>query len=402
MECLIVILIPIGIYLCNFLYKNDKQRSAIKKEEELKKENERKFLQDKSELFDSPDRIAIKNSIHGYVDKYLINKSRDEKEIIEFFISSLFTLFDTEFKGHNPYEAKSEPADDEFYEFIRINHFLIEWPEDWTTTRDDHTLNSGYIFFYDLKKFKKLCLSKGIQTTYVEILICFLNYFYDERHKDVDMYAEKMYQQLYPSIGTEVSVEDVLRKHFLSVEESSLEHLEEGDEAVIEKMGALVRKFQLEIPENFPELISKVAEEVKIERFESSLGSFPKFALTQTQNMNGYEFEEYVTELLSHLGFQSIKRTPKSGDQGGDIIASKDGVKHVIQTKHYNGSVPNKAVQEVVAAKKYYSCEGAIVVTTGEYTRSAMELARVNSVELWDRSVLKNKIDDINEKLRNN
>jgi restriction system protein len=47
-----------------------------------------------------------------------------------------------------------------------------------------------------------------------------------------------------------------------------------------------------------------------------------------------------------------------------------------------------KAIQEAVAAKGYYDCTHAIVVTNSRYTRQAMQLARTNGVELWDRSRL--------------
>ncbi len=52
------------------------------------------------------------------------------------------------------------------------------------------------------------------------------------------------------------------------------------------------------------------------------------------------------------------------------------------------------AVQEVVAAKKYYKGELAIVITTSTYSKSAIELAKSNNVCLIDRLLLLKIIND--------
>ena len=76
----------------------------------------------------------------------------------------------------------------------------------------------------------------------------------------------------------------------------------------------------------------------------------------------------------------------------------KDSEKTVVQAKKYVGSVSNKAIQEVVAAKNHYKCEYSMVVTTGHFTKSAIQLALSNDVELWDDTKLNKIINKINEK----
>lgn len=109
---------------------------------------------------------------------------------------------------------------------------------------------------------------------------------------------------------------------------------------------------------------------------------------------NGYEFEEYVAKLYQRLGFETTV-TRKSGDQGADIIAKRNGRKYIIQAKFYNSPVGNKAVQEVVAALAMYQADYGIVVTNGTYTQSAIELAKANDVELID----KKRIEEIKREL---
>lgn len=114
--------------------------------------------------------------------------------------------------------------------------------------------------------------------------------------------------------------------------------------------------------------------------------------------MNGHEFEFFVSKLFSTMGYKTLV-TKGSGDQGVDVIVEKRGTKIGIQSKCYSGNVGNSAIQEVVAGLTYYSLDKAMVITNSNFTKSAIELAKVNNVVLWDREVLKEKIDNYNIEL---
>lgn len=107
--------------------------------------------------------------------------------------------------------------------------------------------------------------------------------------------------------------------------------------------------------------------------------------------MSGAEFEQFVCELFKKMGYIAYV-TKISGDQGIDVVAEKDSVKIGIQAKCYSGTVGNSAVQEAVAGKSFYMCNRIIVVTNNYFTKSAIELANANSVTLWNRDILKEKI----------
>jgi len=141
------------------------------------------------------------------------------------------------------------------------------------------------------------------------------------------------------------------------------------------------------------EEIRKANDDLELDEFEKNMGSKTTVSIGDFDGLGGYEFEVYLEGLFKALGYTVI-RTSLSGDQGADLIVSKDNEKVVVQAKMYNGKVPNKAVQEIVAAKNHYKADKAMVVTTNEFTKSAMQLALSNNVELWDgkklRSVIKN------------
>jgi restriction system protein len=100
--------------------------------------------------------------------------------------------------------------------------------------------------------------------------------------------------------------------------------------------------------------------------------------------MSGIEFEAYVSELLRSVGVKDLSATPVTGDQGADLLFTWNGDKYVVQAKRYSGSVGNKAVQEAHAAKGFYGCQKAWVVSNSWFTPSARALAKELSIVLVD------------------
>lgn len=109
--------------------------------------------------------------------------------------------------------------------------------------------------------------------------------------------------------------------------------------------------------------------------------------ILEIDQMDGKTFEKYLEVLFKKLGY-SVERTRYIGDYGADLVTVKNGIKTIIQAKRHKGKVGIKAVQEAVAAKGYYECSAAMVVTNSIYTKQARELARANGVQLWDRDRL--------------
>jgi len=99
--------------------------------------------------------------------------------------------------------------------------------------------------------------------------------------------------------------------------------------------------------------------------------------------LSGEQFETYVARLLRSLGYE-VAGTPKTGDQGADLIARKDGRTVVIQAKRYEGPVGNKAVQEVIGAVHFYGGDEGWVVTNSTFTPSAKALAQKSNIRLVD------------------
>lgn len=104
--------------------------------------------------------------------------------------------------------------------------------------------------------------------------------------------------------------------------------------------------------------------------------------------MSGLEFEAFVGDLLKSLGYSGVEVTKSSGDQGVDVIASKDGTKYAIQCKNYSSPLNNKPIQEVTTGKAVYGCDVGVVLTNSTFNQHAIEAANATGTLLWDRQML--------------
>lgn len=98
---------------------------------------------------------------------------------------------------------------------------------------------------------------------------------------------------------------------------------------------------------------------------------------------DGFEFEIWCAEQIQRQGWE-IEATPKSGDQGVDIIVRRDGFAVAVQCKRYTSPIGNAAVQEVHAGRTFVGAKGAIVIGTGGFTKAAKSIAAISKVELLD------------------
>ena len=110
--------------------------------------------------------------------------------------------------------------------------------------------------------------------------------------------------------------------------------------------------------------------------------------------VTGEDFEVVLKLIYEQLGYE-VSLTKTTGDQGADLVMQKNGTKVVVQAKYYSSPVGNSAVQEVVGALNYYGAQKAIVVTNNSFTNAAVDLARVNNVQLVDGRGLETLIDSI-------
>jgi restriction system protein len=115
--------------------------------------------------------------------------------------------------------------------------------------------------------------------------------------------------------------------------------------------------------------------------------SLAPLKIDNIDEMSGEEFER-VLKLLFEKRDYNVKHIGASDDQGADLILKRFNIKTVVQAKKSKNTIGNAAIQEVVAAKSFYSCQKMMVITNSTFALSAKKLAKANNVELWDREKL--------------
>lgn len=86
------------------------------------------------------------------------------------------------------------------------------------------------------------------------------------------------------------------------------------------------------------------------------------------------DYEEFCAMLLARQGW-TVQTTKVTGDYGADILARARGHVLVVQCKRYAKPVGVACVQQVHAARAYYSGDLGAVMATRGFTRAAEELA---------------------------
>jgi HJR/Mrr/RecB family endonuclease len=253
----------------------------------------------------------------------------------------------------------------------------------------ENTCNSAWQYIQDLEKIKKVLEKREIKSDYIKLIKLMADFV----NEDLKKTMEKITLPAYKRISKITKDKKQIIKEYLKL------GFDTPNEMIIED---LFDKFGLSYSgEEVTKLLNQCIEDAELDDFEENLGTKQHKQIGDFDSLNGHQFEDYLKELFSALEYQVI-RTKLSGDQGADLIIKKDEQKTVVQAKKYSGDVTNKAIQEVVASKEHYGASKAMVVTTGMFTKSAIELAKSNKVELWDKNRLNEIISSINKSSNKN
>lgn len=104
-------------------------------------------------------------------------------------------------------------------------------------------------------------------------------------------------------------------------------------------------------------------------------------------SLSSKEFENLCYLLMKKMGF-SVKTTSISGDGGIDLIANYNKPmfrgKYIVQCKRYSGSVGVPIIRDLYGVVMDERANKGILITTGNFTQSAIEFATNKNLELID------------------
>jgi len=336
--------------------------------------------------------------IREYVAKYLSNKTQNPYEI-----GVLFDFCSQIVNGNLKLENISlvDVSSNSFIEQVKYYVDIMESPSTAESGLSSSDINAilnnkkryGVLldFLDDLEKLYKLIQKRNINVDYLDILTILVEYLDLDINEECDAILSPVFKLISRKSGMAITEEQIIHDFFEICQDKSIDI----DGIRVEMSHRLLKKFNRDCDiTKIGEWVEKAKEDLELREFEMNMGSQKKSTLGDFSELNGAEFEEYLEQFFSFLGYSVIK-TPLTGDQGADLIIEKDGEKIVVQAKKYSGKVSNKAVQEIVGARNHYKADKGIVVTNSSFTKSAIELALTNDIELWDGEKIRGIIKEL-------
>jgi HJR/Mrr/RecB family endonuclease len=114
--------------------------------------------------------------------------------------------------------------------------------------------------------------------------------------------------------------------------------------------------------------------------------------IDQLHALSPYEFEAYVRDLLSRLGYRDLRLNGGAGDLGVDIWGrTPEGRTAAIQCKRYapGKNIGSPMIQTFIGMQRiHHGADVGLFVTTSGFTPEAVKLARAHGIALIDGPAL--------------
>ncbi|MDP2400742.1 MAG: restriction endonuclease, partial [Actinomycetota bacterium] len=119
-----------------------------------------------------------------------------------------------------------------------------------------------------------------------------------------------------------------------------------------------------------PALISLFRSGAKRRRLDRQSG------LESIRDLPWKQFEELLGEAYRRQGFTVFENPGKGADGGIDLTIKRGGERYLVQCKHWRThKVGVKVVREMLGLVTAHGATGAIVVTSGVFTKEAVDFA---------------------------
>jgi restriction system protein len=120
--------------------------------------------------------------------------------------------------------------------------------------------------------------------------------------------------------------------------------------------------------------------------FAQLVGAIKKFNEEQEQalrkqlgEMDPYQFEVLVKDLLEAMDYENVKVTKQSGDKGVDVVADFEfgitQVREVVQVKRHAGSIARPVLDQLRGALPYHQAIRGTIITLGTFAKGCKDAA---------------------------
>ncbi|MBQ9733015.1 MAG: restriction endonuclease [Clostridia bacterium] len=102
----------------------------------------------------------------------------------------------------------------------------------------------------------------------------------------------------------------------------------------------------------------------------------------EIRQLSPLEFEKFIATLYTRLGYR-VTLTPFANDGGKDAFATKNGIKYLIECKHYQqtATIGRPMLQKLYAAMTEEHIDNGIFIATCEYSKPAIEYGKKVNIQ---------------------
>jgi restriction endonuclease Mrr len=140
----------------------------------------------------------------------------------------------------------------------------------------------------------------------------------------------------------------------------------------------------------------KNAKKYKAELRQKYYKKYPPTDLNEILKLNRVEFKNYIEALFQKQGF-NVTKSPEDENVGIDLVIAKKIKSQItrtaVQCKQHKKSVGVSAIQEIFNGQHICKYSKSMIITTSEFTTSAIKKADDLGVELWDKTKLMEEIN---------
>jgi restriction system protein len=95
--------------------------------------------------------------------------------------------------------------------------------------------------------------------------------------------------------------------------------------------------------------------------------------------MNPYQFEHLVRDLLEAMGYEDVIVTSQSGDKGVDVVANIQfgitDITEVVQVKRHKGNIGRQTIDQLRGALPYHRAIRGTLITLSDFTQGSKDAA---------------------------
>ena len=125
----------------------------------------------------------------------------------------------------------------------------------------------------------------------------------------------------------------------------------------------------------------------KVQRYQNALKEYNWSIEQYWKSLSGLEFESDLADLYRKLGY-FVRTTPKSGDEGIDLILDNNKETIIVQCKAHKKPIGVVVARELYGVMIDYGANSAILASTGGFTRGVRQFVVNKPIKLVSISQL--------------